>query len=67
LTEISAMLCSCGTDIFRIRDGEAVNDYEDLTGKVQHTKFDCEINKVVSKRIRKLEIEIEKIKGFVNL
>jgi len=66
MNEVRPNTCICGIDIFLHNDVEHVSPYEDLRGTIPHTKLRCEINQIVSTKLNRVEIELNKIKERLN-
>ena len=68
MKQIDSIDCEkCDEKIYLKRDGEHESPYEDILGKVPHTKLRCEINQVVSKKFLEIEVEIKQLKERLNL
>jgi len=57
----------CDAKIYLKRDGEHDSSYEDLKGTIPHTKLRCEVNQIVAKKFREIEVEINQLKQKLNL
>ena len=57
----------CGKFVYQLEIQHQTFQFEDVEGKISHTKLRCEINRIVSERIQDLQIEINKVKENVNL
>jgi len=53
---------SCGKSIYQLEIQHQTFQFEDVEGKIPHTKLRCEINRIVSERIQELQIEINIVK-----
>lgn len=64
--------CSqCGLELFEWKEGERVNNYEDMKGTIPHTQLRCEIHQIVllamSKQLKEIQNDVWKIKERINL
>lgn len=60
--------CSqCGLELFAWKEGERVNNYENMKGTIPHTQMRCEIHQIVSKQLKEIQNDVRKIKEGINL
>ena len=60
--------CSqCGLELFEWKEGERVNNYENMKGTIPHTQMRCEIHQIVSKQLKEIQNDVRKIKEGINL
>ena len=52
----------CGKSIYQLKINHQIFQFEDVEGKIPHTKLRCEINQVVLKQLGQLQIQINQIK-----
>ena len=68
MNEVETEICeNCGDNIFLHKDGERLAKYENLKGTIQHSVIRCEINQIISKKFREIEVEIKQLKERVGL
>ena len=67
MNDVTTETCVCGKDVFTHKDGEHSSKYEDFAGKIPHTNLRCEVNQIVSKKFREIEVEVNQLKERMGL
>ena len=64
---LHACILGCGKSVYQLEINHQIFQFEDVEGKIPHTKLRCEINQIVSKQLGQLQIQINHIKERLNL